>query len=386
MKLLAIVLMAAVAAVVAGHNTVTLPLKRVRSVTEQLRMAGYHKVGWASRNMPDVGQGGKDNIPMTNFEDAQYYGPVSIGTPAQTFNVVYDTGSSNVWVPGTGCTSGCSGKTLYDHTKSSTYVANGTAFNIQYGSGPVSGFLSKDKVCIGSMCVTKDFAEVTDVSGLGPAFSLSQMDGIVGFAFDTISVDHLTPFFQDVIKNGEAAQPVFGVYLSNKSGVSGEMTLGGLDDNMYSGSFTWVPVTHETWWQIELDSFNINGKNMVPGVSSAIVDTGTSLLVVPSAYMKSIASAVGATPFFLNPNEYTVDCSKVSSMPNIEVSIGGGNSFSITPAQYVISDEGVICLLGVAGLTLPQPLVILGDVFIRTQYVAFDLGNTRVGFANLANP
>ena len=36
-------------------------------------------------------EAGGDNIPIHNFEDAQYYGPVSVGSPAQSFNVVYDT-------------------------------------------------------------------------------------------------------------------------------------------------------------------------------------------------------------------------------------------------------------------------------------------------------
>lgn len=328
-------------------------------------------------------------LPPTsnNFQDAQYYGPVQIGTPAQTFTVVYDTGSSNVWVPSKSCTNCGSGKTEYDSSASSTYVKNGTAFNIMYGSGPVSGFLSEDVVSIGGLSVTKKFAEVTDVSGLGPAFALSGMDGIVGFAFDTISVDHLTPFFQDLIQNGKVDKPMFSFYLSNESGQNGELTLGGMDDSKYTGGITWVPLMETNYWSVSLKSFSINGKNMTPNVPMAIVDSGTSLLAVPKDTMKGIADAVGATPFFLNPNEYTVDCSKLSSMPSIDVTIGdNGASFSLTPQQYVINAGGAneICLLGVTGIDLPEPLVILGDVLMRTVYTVFDMGNTRLGFAQLA--
>merc|ERR1712232_530220 len=87
--------------------------------------------------------GGPDSIVINDFQDAQYFGSISIGTPPQEVRVVYDTGSSNLWAsnmkPGL-----FSSHKYYDHSKSSTYVANGSTFNIRYGSGPVSGFYSKD--------------------------------------------------------------------------------------------------------------------------------------------------------------------------------------------------------------------------------------------------
>ena len=75
-------------------------------------------------------------IPITNFMDAQYYGEVSVGTPAQTFKVIFDTGSSNLWVPSHSCWSvPCWTHTTYKSADSTSYVSNGTAFNITYGSG-----------------------------------------------------------------------------------------------------------------------------------------------------------------------------------------------------------------------------------------------------------
>jgi phytepsin len=95
----------------------------------------------------DLEKGESESIK--DYANAQYYGSISIGSPPQSFQVIFDTGSSNLWVPKVGCTH-CGNpffgtpKSKYDHVQSNTYQVDGKDFEIMYGSGSVSGYFSID--------------------------------------------------------------------------------------------------------------------------------------------------------------------------------------------------------------------------------------------------
>jgi len=317
-------------------------------------------------------------ISIHNFQDAQYYGPVSVGSDGQTFPVIYDTGSSNLWVPAANC-SNCGSKTKFDASKSKTYKPDGREFKIRYGSGPVSGYVGDDDVSCGSAKITgQDFGLITDVSGLGTAFKIGKFAGILGLAWDTISILHLKTVFGNMVEQKIEA-PVFSVYLSNASGADGELLLGGIDDTHYTGDITYVPLSSTTYWEIALDGLNVKGTSMTT-VKKAIVDTGTSLLAGPVSEVKAIAKEVGAIPFL--HGEYLISCGKIKTGPSIDIVLNGKN-FTLTAADYIIPNPP-LCLLGMIGLDVPAPagpLWILGDPFIRKFYSIFDMGQKRMGFA-----
>jgi saccharopepsin len=88
------------------------------------------------------------------------------------FKVILDTGSSNLWVPSKDCTSiACFFHAKYDSSASSSYKANGTKFEIHYGTGSMEGVVSQDTLRIGDLDIKKqDFAEATSEPGLTFAF------------------------------------------------------------------------------------------------------------------------------------------------------------------------------------------------------------------------
>jgi len=352
----------------ANAEILKIPLTKMKTMRKELREMGVQ----VESNFTKYGE---DPVDVHNYMDAQFYGPISVGTPAQNFNVIFDTGSSNLWVPSKSCKN-CGTKPKYDSAKSSTYAKNGSAFNIQYGSGPVAGFVSNDVATVGSLTVkNQDFAEITDVSGLGAAFKAGKFDGIMGLAFPSISVNHITPVFNNMVDQ-KLLDPVFAFYLSNKDGVDGELDLGGIDKNHFSGSLQYVPVSSETYWEVALDGISIEGKS-VTKVTKAIVDTGTSLLAGPVEEVKAIAKLVGATP--LVKGEYIIPCN--GGKP-IVITLGG-KDYEMLPGDVVIPDAQ-LCIFGMVGIDIPAPagpLWILGDPWIRKYYTVFDYGQKQLGFA-----
>ncbi|KAJ2853099.1 aspartic proteinase precursor, partial [Coemansia asiatica] len=194
-------------------------------------------------------------VPISNFMNAQYYGEIDIGTPPQTFKVVFDTGSANLWVPSQECSSiACFFHTKYDHSQSSSYKANGTEFSIRYISGSLEGYMSRDTLNVGGIEVEgQDFAEVTKEPGL--TFAFGRFDGIFGLGYDTISVLHTVPPFYHMVNRGHVKKPMFSFYLSdtNKGDSEGEMVLGGYNEKHFEGELQWADVRRKGYWEVDLE-------------------------------------------------------------------------------------------------------------------------------------
>jgi len=210
---------------------------------------------------------------------------------------------------------------------------------------------------------------------------VAQFDGILGMAFVTISVDHVTPVWYNLLSQGIVTNPRFGVWLSsNPQGQNGGvLTLGDVDSTLYTGSFHYAPLTSETYWEFGLDSVKV-GSTSYASSAKAICDTGTSLIAGPMDAVNALNKALGATENFLG--EWTFPNCALSGLPNVNITING-QAFGLTPKGYVLEVEGE-CLSGFMGITLPPnvgQLWILGDVFIRNYYTVFDFGKQAVGWA-----
>uniref|UniRef100_A0AAY4BSL7 pepsin A n=1 Tax=Denticeps clupeoides TaxID=299321 RepID=A0AAY4BSL7_9TELE len=316
--------------------------------------------------------------PMTNNADLSYFGVISIGTPPQSFKVVFDTGSANLWVPSIYCNSAaCGNHQKFDPTKSTTFVNEGTSLSIQYGTGSMTGFLGSDTVEVRSSF----YLQVGGIQVLNQVFGLSQTeaqfmyymqaDGILGLAYASEAVDGVLPVFNNMVQQSLVPNSYFSVYLSRNSESGNEVIFGGYDPSHINSQLNWIPVSSQAYWQISMDSITING-NVVAcnGGCQAIVDTGTALIVGPDSDISNINNIVGAT------SSNNGEVSKVSVYITFSV------IFCVTlKSQYYGCTTGFENSFSNG---IGTGLWILGDVFIRENYVVFDLGGNYVGLAPLA--
>jgi hypothetical protein len=376
--------MAMIAGASAGFVTMPLNKQPLMSLEERRQLKHSHSAKVRSTTGPAT-------VVINDYQDSQYYGLVQLGTPQQDLRVIYDSGSSNLWVSNIKPSIfSLSKHNYYDHSLSSTYVANGTTFAIEYGSGPVAGEYSADTMSVGGVDIPGyTFAEADDVSGLGPAYAVGKFDGICGMAWDDISVDGVQTPLRALVESGKLDDPVFAFYLGS-GGADGELTIGGVNPDRYTGDFHYVPVVEMVsgitgYWEIVLEDVQVNGAS-ISAAKRGVVDSGTSLVVVPTDEIKSIAAAVGAKQLSIIPpfdREYTIDCT--ADAPSIDFKIDG-RTYSLAKEDYSLDQGSGECLFAFMGTDIPAPvgpLIIMGDVFMRAHYCKFDVGQKRVGFAQI---
>lgn len=338
----------------------------------------------------DTTTSGSGKEILVNYMDAQYFGEITLGKPAQKFNVIFDTGSSNLWIPSNRCKSvACYVHKRFNAKKSSTYEEDGKEIEIHYGKGSMKGILAKDELNVAGIKVSsQSFAEATSVPGF--AFVLAKFDGLFGMGFDTISVGNGTTPFTNMVKQNLIEEPIFSFYLNRDQTKSpgGEIIFGGIDKQHYVEPITYVNVTRRGYWQFEMDSVQIDNETIAcKNKCQAIADTGTSLIAGPSEQVREINNKIGAIEI-PSTGQYALPNCNLESLPNVDLVIAG-RKFTLTPEQYVMKITmfgSTSCVSGISGFDLPNKEIwILGDVFIGPYYTIFDYGGYRVGFAETRN-
>lgn len=270
----------------------------VRFGLKKKKLDQINRLRYGVNNLASSGD--VDIVSLKNYLDAQYFGEIGIGTPPQKFTVIFDTGSSNLWVPSSKCyfSIACLLHSKYNARRSSSYVKNGKRAEIHYGTGSISGYFSQDHVTLGDLVVeNQDFIEATSEPSI--TFLAARFDGILGLGFQEISVGKAVPVWYNMMNQGLVKEPVFSFWLNRNADEEegGEIVFGGVDPDHYKGEHTWVPVSQKGYWQFDMDDVLVDGEStdFCADGCSAIADSGTSLLAGPMVVVAQINHAIGAT-------------------------------------------------------------------------------------------
>ncbi|KAF8934632.1 Type I transmembrane sorting receptor [Dissophora ornata] len=316
--------------------------------------------------------------------DNEYYGAVLVGTPGQTIHLNFDTGSADIWFPTSTCTTdACVAHSRFNTTKSSTYLKDDGTWHIAYGDGSsANGILGSDIVDVGGVKVRQTIGLATNES---IEFAQAPEDGIFGLGFNSIeTVKGVKTFMDNAIASKSVALPVVSVFLPSvrmNGGQGGHYLFGAIDHKRYSGTLTYVPVTKQGYWQVHVNDVKMNGQSLGQS-SEAIIDTGTTLIIVSDAAAAAIHKNIQGAVLSDEEGGWLVPCALAKSKETFSFSMGGSD-FKVAVADMAwdpLLTDKTTCFSGVQGGQ--DGLWLLGDMFVKNNYCVFDhSANPAVGIA-----
>jgi len=276
-----------------------------------------------------------------------------------------------------------SGHKVYDPSVSGQVMA-GSKWGITYGdSSGASGKVYADKLVVGGATATKQ-AIGAATSASSSFLSDTQGSGLFGLAFKSINTISPTqqPTFFDNIKSSLKLK-LFAVTL--KKDASGSYDFGYIDSSKYQGQITYMDAdTSSGFWMLPHGAYKVALNGPVVNLEfNKIVDTGTSLLLLPQQAVTAYYNKVVGSGYDSTWGGYTFPCN--SHLPIMSLRMA--NVWHDVPGPYMnwAQINSTHCFGGLQ-LSTGLPFSILGDVFLKAVYAVFDqrTSTPRVGLAKQA--
>ncbi|KAH3757339.1 pepsin A precursor [Pelomyxa schiedti] len=353
----------------------------------------------------------------------EYFAEVSVGTPSQSFRVQIDTGSANLLLPSTDCVTS-SGKACPHTTNLYNYTASNTSslwpctdtcnsgcvslegqeacqIHVSYGdASSVNAYVVNDSLRISNFVPTEVSLGVA-LSEKGN-FASSEVDGILGLAYQSISVSDVPGVFETLVEAG--LKDEFSICLSPLGGL---LVLGG-STGTYTGQFALTPIVKQDYYHVELVRIGIGEFAITSQTLDAIVDSGTSLILLATALYNSVVQTLqsnycsstfsltgvcGKTNIFDPDACWYFSDRTLDEYPNFVFYMPDASdpdaeiSLVLQPDIYFVStrdNRGTPCwYFGIH--SSGSNTTVLGDVFLSPFTTLFDRANSRIGFASVAN-
>ncbi|KAF2033181.1 acid protease [Setomelanomma holmii] len=360
----------------------------------------------------------QSTLPLTNDLAHQRLNiSLSIGTPPQTFNLLFDTGSTDVWVPlssSTGCAPNC--PTAFTPSLSSTIVNTSIPYLAIYGLTPdpansIAGFYFNDTVSVSGLPALEDATFA--VGNVPPALFQVGNWGIFGagsplrealLSGPNASKVPYTPAWERLALASPGGKKKMGVWLNAQNASSGTVLFGGSDESRYEGGLQDVPIVLQrgifTGWGVNLTSVtrvNVGGeedggcdeKTQLTAANfsqTVLFDTESPNMYLPTPLYDAIVEGLNATEL-INMAPY-VPCSlRTASSGYLDFGFptkAGGNAEIRVPLSEIVYPPGYpvtvpavpdrngqeLCYFGIVPTN--GSILLLGTSFIRSAYLVFD--------------
>jgi hypothetical protein len=318
---------------------------------------------------------------------------ICLGTPAQCFSVLVDTGSYDLWIRNKNCSQCSQGNRLFDIEKSSSLKNLNQSHTIRYGTGYAGGDYVRDTLSIGKNFTAHNFSFLL----VNKEQVNSGIDGIlgVGFSYKLRHKNDLSfSMIEQLYLDNQIQHKVFSQKFINKT--RGKMFIGQLPeeiekDRQHYGSCKVSDNVHgmqNEKWICNLDGVYFNttsGKKTFQVNSSVLFDTGTNVMLVTTSYFN-----------FLEEN-YFKEAIKIGQCEKINKGVAFWkfrckNTENMQPIYYVVSkwkllmgvedlfhlyEDGYYFLLR-ANQNLNE--WIIGEPLLSKFHMVFDQSNNEIGF------
>jgi len=380
-----------------GQDNLKITLKKqpaaVFQSTDSRRRLDDDNSHWKRKLLANEEISTEAKLLLTDYFNNQYFGEIGLGSPPQPLRVVFDTGSSDLWIPGGGC-SQCGEHMRFNRTRSSTYslVDSEDAFEVDYGSGRVLGHEAVDTLTIGGLrCDGIHFGEVSYEDEVIAKF---KMDGVAGLGFRGLSSVTKPTILELIFGQNPTVPQIFSLYLSSDpkdTANPSNIWFGGYDLQIAGNNASWyyTPLMKRSYgdfkfWAIKMPNFKVIGKSgdvlahMCSYGCFAIVDTGTSGIGIPSQYFTVVLNIITEN---LDCEGIVCSNAKVEDFPDFKFNLAPDVTLPLRADDYVICSRWGECVIKIQSMNNEEAYWILGDVFIEAYYTLFDIENLRVGFA-----
>lgn len=330
--------------------------------------------------------------------NTEYIGTIGVGTaqdgkgPQFEARVVFDTGSTNLWVASVLCKADpCSPERaahFYDPGQSKTqelFTGEENDLKVVFGTGELRGPIHVDTYRVGQLVVEKQpFAMIREMKG--DVFSTSPFEGILGLGFRSMSFGGIEPFFERVIAQKLLTHNEFAFYINVDKTAPSALLWGGIDKDLYEGPIRMFPVVQPHYWAVELLDLRLGNTSLkkiresLP-VTRLIFDTGTKFFTAPPQLYAELKSRFPPAP-----------CERFDDHPPLTYVLrsADGDIFDleISPTTYLIAARGICHLAFRPHDVKPEfgPAMLLGELFMRHFFTVFSRGDgspnmARVGVA-----